>query len=484
MRKVCTADPAENPTLDILRAGTYHWPSPRSETRPSPPLLTSIFLDRPMAKRRSSTSKADRQPSPPKASSARRKAPRTGSKRPGTPSGASEPGNAVIGQSGGPTAVINQSLVGVLEAARTCGFIDKVFGARHGVAGILADDLIRLDNQSQAVLEKVALTPAAALGSVRKKPTREECLAMFETFRKRDIRCVFYIGGNDSAETANILLECARAERYSLKVFHVPKTIDNDLKITDHCPGFGSAAKFVAQAFMGDNLDNRSLMGVKINIVMGRHAGFLTAASVLGRVHEDDGPHLVYVPEAVFNERRFVADVKRIYKQRGRCLVAVSEGIHDQRGKTIAEKIVAQAERDAHGNVQLSGSGALGDHLAGLVRKALPGARVRADTFGYLQRSFAGCWSDSDAKEARMVGQAAIGFAASQQSGTVVLKRAAGKRYRCTAGLAPLKKVAKFTKVMPANFLNKAGNGVTKAFINYAAPLAGKLHPVGRLRGI
>jgi 6-phosphofructokinase 1 len=440
-----------------------------------------------MAKRPSSTSKAARHSSSPKTSPASRKAPRAGSKQQTALSEASEtsgPGNAVIGQAGGPTAVINQSLVGVIEAARTCGFIDKVFGARHGVAGILADDLIRLDNQSQSTLEKVALTPAAALGSVRKKPTREECLAMFETFRKRDIRYVFYIGGNDSAETANILLECAREERYSLKVFHVPKTIDNDLKVTDHCPGFGSAAKFVAQAFMGDNLDNRSLMGVKINVVMGRHAGFLTAASVLGRIHEDDGPHLVYVPEAVFNERRFVADVKRVYKKRGRCLIAVSEGVHDQKGKTIAEKIVAQAERDAHGNVQLSGSGALGDHLAGLVRKALPGVRVRADTFGYLQRSFAGCWSESDAKEARMVGQAAIGFAASQRSGTVVLKRAPGKRYRCTAGLAPLKKVAKFTKVMPANYLNKEGNGVTKAFINYAAPLAGKLHPLGRLRGI
>ncbi len=393
-------------------------------------------------------------------------------------------GNAVIGQSGGPTVVINQSLVGVIEAAKACGFIDKVFGARHGVSGILADDLVRLDNQSAATLEKVALTPAAALGSVRKKPTPDECLAMFETFRKRDIRYVFYIGGNDSAETANILLECARDEKYPLQVFHVPKTIDNDLRVTDHCPGFGSAARFVAQAFMGDNLDNRSLKGVKINIVMGRHAGFLTAASVLGRQFDDDGPHLVYVPEVAFDERRFVADVKMVHKRLGRCVVAVSEGIHDKRGKTIAEKMVARAERDAHGNVQLSGSGALGDHLSGLIKKAMPGARVRADTFGYLQRSFAGCWSESDAAEARLVGRAAVGFAKTKKSGTVVLKRAAGTRYRCTAGLAPLKKVAKFTKVMPASFVNKDGNNVTQAFVNYAAPLAGKLHPVGRLKGM
>ncbi len=396
----------------------------------------------------------------------------------------SAPVNAVIGQSGGPTVVINQSLVGIVEAAKASRSIGKVFGARHGVAGILIDDLIRLDNQSASVLEKVALTPAAALGSVRKKPTREECLAMFDTFRKREIGYVFYIGGNDSAETANILLECARAERHPLKVFHVPKTIDNDLKVTDHCPGFGSAAKFVAQAFIGDNLDNRSLKGIKINVVMGRHAGFLTAASVLGRVHDDDGPHLVYVPEVAFDERAFVRDVKHVYHGLGRCVVAVSEGIHDKRGKTVAEKMVAKAERDAHGNVQLSGSGALGDHLAGLVKKALPGARVRADTFGYLQRSFAGCWSESDAKEARLVGRAAVGFAETRTSGTVVLERAKGKRYRCTAGLAPLKRVAKFTKVMPARFVNKAGNDITPAFVEYAAPLAGPLHPTGRLRGI
>ena len=399
--------------------------------------------------------------------------------------GAAPPvGAALIGQSGGPTAVINQSLVGVIEAAKACPQITRVLGARHGVAGILADDLVRLDNQSARTLETVALTPAAALGSVRKKPDRAECLAMFETFRKHDVRYLFYIGGNDSAETANIILECAKEERYPIRVFHVPKTIDNDLMVTDHCPGFGSAAKFVAQAFMGDNLDNRSLQGIKINVVMGRHAGFLTAAAALGRRYEDDGPHLVYVPEVSFNERRFVADVKRVHKQLGRCVVAVSEGVHDARGVTLAEKLAANAERDSHGNVQLSGSGSLGDHLAGLVKAALPGKRVRADTFGYLQRSFAGCWSESDAAEARLVGRDAVRLALTSRGGTVVLKRAKGKRYRCTTALAPLKRVAKVTKCMPRGWINKAGNDVTKAFLDYAAPLVGPLHPVGRLRGM
>jgi 6-phosphofructokinase 1 len=393
-------------------------------------------------------------------------------------------GNAIIGQSGGPTAVINQSLVGIVEAAAACPSILKVFGARHGVAGILADDLVRLDNQSARTLERVAVTPAAALGSVRKKVSRAECLAMFETFRQRDVNYLFYIGGNDSAETANILLECAREERYPIRVIHVPKTIDNDLKVTDHCPGYGSAAKFVAQAFMGDNLDNRSLNGIKINIVMGRHAGFLTAASALGRHHEDDGPHLIYVPEVSFNPRRFVADVKRVYKRLGRCLVAVSEGVHDSRGVTIAEKLTSNAERDSHGNVQLSGSGGLGDHLAGLIRQALPGVRVRADTFGYLQRSFAGCYSAIDASESRRVGRDAVGFAMHSKGGTVVLKRKPGKRYGVTTALVPLSRVAKFTKAMSRSYINTAGNDVTPAFLRYAAPLAGPLHMVGRLRGM
>lgn len=393
-------------------------------------------------------------------------------------------GNAIIGQSGGPTAVINQSLVGIIEAAAGCPSIQKVFGARHGAAGILADDLVRLDNQSARTLERVAVTPAAALGSVRKKVSYAECLAMFETFRRRHVNYLFYIGGNDSAETANILLECAREERYPIRVIHVPKTIDNDLKVTDHCPGYGSAAKFVAQAFMGDNLDNRSLNGVKINVVMGRHAGFLTAASALGRHHDDDGPHLIYVPEVSFNSRRFVADVKRIYKRLGRCLIAVSEGVHDARGVTIAEKLTSSAERDSHGNVQLSGSGSLGDHLADLIRHALPGVRVRADTFGYLQRSFAGCYSAIDASESRRVGRDAVKFAMTSTGGTVVLKRKPGNRYGVTTALAPLSRVAKFTKSMSRTYINAAGNDITPAFLKYAAPLAGPLHMVGRLRGM
>ena len=288
-------------------------------------------------------------------------------------------GNALVGQSGGPTCVINQSLVGIVEACSQSAAVRSVYGALHGIQGILDEDLIDLGAESRDNLEKVARTPCAALRSVRKKPTREECEQVLKVLQAHDVRFFFYIGGNDSAETAHILNEIAVAEGYEVRLFHVPKTIDNDLRVTDHCPGYGSAARFVAQALMGDNQDNRSLPGIKIDVVMGRHAGWLTAASVLARRFDDDGPHLVYVPERVFNVDAFIGDVERIYGRHGRCLVAVSEGIHDAGGQPILQS----QEVDSHGNVQLSGSGALGDLLANTVKARL-GSKLRCAR-GYVR---------------------------------------------------------------------------------------------------
>lgn len=393
-------------------------------------------------------------------------------------------GNMVIGQSGGPTVVINQSLVGaVLEAQRHGKTFKRIYGARHGVKGVLEQDMIDLTKERESTLEKVAVTPAAALGSVRKKPTEEECRTMFEVLRAHDVRYFFYIGGNDSAETANIVHEVANAGDYDLRVFHIPKTIDNDLLGTDHCPGFGSAAKFVAQAFMGDDLDNRSLKGIKINVVMGRHAGFLTAAAALGRVRPDSGPHLIYVPEVPFDEGKFVEDVKAVYAQHGRCIVAASEGIVDAEGQAIATKF--QQDVDSHGNVQLSGTGALGDYLVKIVKDGLEeGVRVRSDTYGYLQRSFCGVWSAVDAAEAREVGRRAVRAAlAGKTSGTISLVRPKGGRYKIKYKVNPLSVVAKHTTRLPKKFLNEEGNDVTKAFLEYAGPLVGKLPKVGFLKG-
>ncbi len=396
-------------------------------------------------------------------------------------------GNAVIGQSGGPTSVINQSLVGVIHEAKTAGHIQELLGARHGVRGIVEEQFISLSKVSNNLLERVAQTPAAALGSTRDKPDQAYCQKIVRSFAKHNVRYFFYIGGNDSAETARIVQELAAAENYDLRVFHIPKTIDNDLRVHDHTPGFGSAARFVATAMIGDNYDNRSLPGIKVDVIMGRHAGFLTAASVLARQHDADGPHLIYVPESPVSSEKFLADVERVYAREGRCLIAVSEGIRQPDGKSWAEKMTAHVEKDAHGNIQLSGSGALGDHLAELITRNLqtPGGkklRVRADTFGYLQRSFPGFVSQTDAAEARMVGQMAVRYSSDPNNteGSVAMRRRPGSIYAVDTFLTPLKSVARETKHLADEYMVD-GNNITQAFIDYARPLVGELPIVGTL---
>ena len=393
-------------------------------------------------------------------------------------------GNMIIAQSGGPTVVINQSLVGAVLEARKHKEIKKVYGSLHGLKGILEENFIDLGKESVATLEAVANTPSSALGSVRKKPTPEDCQKVFEVLKKYDIRYFFYIGGNDSAETTHIINEAAIAAGYEMRCFHICKTIDNDLRENDHTPGFGSAAKFVAQAFMGDNLDNRSLPGVKINVIMGRHAGFLTAASALARVYPDDGPHLIYVPERPFSMDKFVADVKAVYAKYKRCVIAVSEGIADEKGEAIASKFIKEV--DSHGNVQLSGSGALGDVLAKEIKDKAEISRVRADTFGYLQRSFVGVASAVDQKEARLAGQTAVKFATGGTfaNGSTAIKRKPGKTYKTWIERTELRNVAKETRHMPNEWINKDGNDVTKAFLDYLKPIVGPLPKIGRLKAV
>ena len=391
-------------------------------------------------------------------------------------------GNMLIAQSGGPSMVINQSLVGAVLEAKGNKQIKKIYGALHGIQGILSEDLIDLRKETATTLEAVANTPSSALGTVRKKPLPGDCENIFRILRKYDVRYFFYVGGNDSAETAHIINEEAKKEKYDLRCFHIPKTIDNDLRENDHTPGFGSAGRFVACALQGINLDNRALPGVHISVIMGRHAGFLTAASALGRVHPDDGPHLIYLPERPFSMARFIKDVKRVYNRFGRCLVAVSEGIADAKGQAIASKF--SKEVDSHGNVQLSGSGALGDLLSNEIKARTNISRVRADTFGYLQRSFPGIVSGTDAKEAREVGAYAVKEAvAGVTSGSIAICRKPGKKYRVYYKRVVLRKVARDTREVPRKHINKEGNDVTEAFIRYAAPIVGDLPRVGRFKG-
>lgn len=393
-------------------------------------------------------------------------------------------GNAVVGQSGGPTSVINQSLVGVIQQTKQAGHIDKLLGARHGVRGIIEEKFISLKEVPDELLERIAATPASALGSTRDKPDEAYCQKIFHVFEKHNVRYFFYIGGNDSADTARIVGELADKAGYDLQVFHIPKTIDNDLRVHDHTPGFGSAAKFVASAIMGDDYDNKSLPGVKVDVIMGRHAGFLTAASVLARKYPNDGPHLIYVPEVPFSIDKFLADVDRVYKKLGRCVIAVSEGIHDEKGQpmavVLAQKLGRPIEKDSHGNVQLSGSGILGDFLGDLIKTHLKIRRVRSDTFGYLQRSFPGFVSEVDAREARMVGVEAVKISAdpSRKEGSVTMIRKPGPRYEIELQLTPIRDVARDTRQLDPGYIEN-GNNITQAFIDYARPLVGELPTVG-----
>src|SRR3989338_3305329 len=326
-------------------------------------------------------------------------------------------GKMVIGQSGGPTVVINQSLVGAVLAARRQSSITGILGTRHGIAGIMKEDFIDLTTQSIEQLELVASTPAAALGSVRLKPGKAECEKVFEVFRKNDVRYFFYIGGNDSAETAHIIAEMAKEANYDFCTVHIPKTIDNDLKVTDHCPGFASAARFVALAFMGDDRDNRALQGIKVNVVMGRSAGFLTAASALARQSEGDGPHLIYLPERVFDTEKFQQDVRDAMAKYGRC---------DRSFPTIISEVDAREAR------------AVGDYA---VNHA----------------------------------------ASTGQPGSVAIRRLSSKPYASECFITPLSTVAKVATEMKDEYINAAGNDVTQAWLDYVAPLVGELPKMGRL---
>lgn len=406
-------------------------------------------------------------------------------------------GNAVIGQSGGPTAVINESLVGVIEGLRRAGAghpgnpIKKILGMRHGVTGLTRGDLYDLTDYPHDRLQLLAQTPSAGLGSTRDKPDAAYCERILEACKEHGIRYFFYIGGNDSSDTCRIVNEMANETDYELRCFHIPKTVDNDLMVNDHTPGFPSAARFVAKACMADFLDNISLPGIKINVVMGRHAGFLTAASALARRDDrlefeggsTDGPQLIYLPEVAFDTERFVEDVAKIYDQKGRCHIAVSEGICDKDGTPIGATLIKNAQTDAHGNVQLSGSGALGDALSDLLKEKMTPTggkppRVRADTFGYVQRCFPD-QSPLDQKEARGVGRYAARLATSGDlDGSVAIIRTSplgeGQPYAAKYQRIELSDVAAKTKHMPAEFID-GHNNVSQKFLDYCRPLMGDL---------
>lgn len=381
-------------------------------------------------------------------------------------------GKAVVAQGGGPTAVINQSLVGIIEEAKRHPEITRVYGAVRGVEGIVNEDLVDLTQETSRNLNDVAMTPSSALLSTRVRPDKAYCREIFKVLKAHEIRYFFYIGGNDSSDTVRIVNEYAEVEGYALRAIHVPKTIDNDLLGNDHTPGFGSAARFVMQAFSGINLDMKALGGIYVGVIMGRHAGFLTASASAARKFPGDGPHLIYLPERHFDMETFLADVKRVYDKLGRCVIAVSEGIVDAEGVPIVTKHMKSLELDAHGNVNISGNGALGNLLAESIKAKLKIKRVRADTFGYIQRCFLGNVSDVDQAEAREVGEKAVQFAVRQsKSGSVCIERIGNYAVQYT--ILPIQEVAGLTQTMPDKYINEQGNDVTPEFREYIMPLLG-----------
>lgn len=383
-------------------------------------------------------------------------------------------GKAVVAQGGGPTAVINQSLVGAVIEARKYEWIDRVYGAVNGINGIIHEEFFDLTQATTHNLEMVAKTPSSGMLSTRDKPDENYCAKIFEVFRAHNVRYFYYCGGNDSANACKIVNDQAKAAGYDLRVINVPKTIDNDLLVTDHCPGFGSAAKFVSQAFIGVNLDTRSIPGVYIGVIMGRHAGFLTASSIFAKKYPDDGPHMVLVPEKPFDLEKFLKGVDHHYTRYGRCVIAVSEGIVTAKGEPIVSSLNTNIERDAHGNIQLSGTGMLGDYLSSLIRSKLKIKRVRSDTFGYLQRSFLGVVSEVDANEAREVGEKAVQYSVwDDVDGGVAIRRTGD--YSVEYFLTPLATLAAGTKAMPDEFIDEANLTITEAYKNYARPLIGEL---------
>lgn len=392
-------------------------------------------------------------------------------------------GHLLIGQSGGATAVINASLVGAVHEALADDAVDGIYGAHHGIEGLLHHDVVDLRRESSATWDGLLTTPSAALGSCRYRLQPDDPERALAILRQLGVRYFLYIGGNDSADTAHRIALTARAADYDLRVVGIPKTIDNDLPGTDHCPGYGSAARFIALATMDSALCTEAIPDhypVKIIEVMGRDAGWLAAAAALGKERDEDAPHLIYVPERPFAPTTFLADVRRAHQAYGYVVVVIAETVRDESGRSLGE--IGHQGEDAFGHRLLGGAA---QALVGLVRDEL-GLRARFDRPGDLQRMSSACVSTIDRDEAYRVGRAAVRAAVTGVTDRMVtLVRTSGPAYACETGLADLQLVANEQRLLPVEYLNEAGTGVTKAFREYALPLIGEPLPRHvRLRGV
>ena len=380
-------------------------------------------------------------------------------------------GNCLVAQSGGPTAVINASVAGVVSEALNHVCIEEVYGGMNGVLGILREELIDLAEESQQNIRGLRYTPASALGTCRFKLRREQDYErILQVFEAHNIRFFFYCGGNDSQDTADKISKLAQSKGYALRVIGVPKTIDNDLVTTDHCPGYGSVVKYICSVVRETALDHEA-MGqhdlVSIVEVMGRNAGWIAAGSTLAKAKDNpnDAPHLIYLPERPFSKDKFVDDVQRVLKKNRYCLVVVGEGLTDKDGNYIANSASGQ---DAFGHQQLGG---IGDFLANLVEENLA-VKARSSKLGTGQRAAAHCSSQTDNDEAFMAGKSAVKAAVEGETDKmVILVRAEGDAYACETSLAPLSEIANGVKDIPEDWIAEDGVSMTAKFIKYCQPL-------------
>ncbi len=379
-------------------------------------------------------------------------------------------GNACIGQSGGPSIVINASLVGAVQAAEKSELVDQFFGAANGVSGVMNEKMFDLFREDDEVLKAMRYTPSAALGTCRIKVTEADVARCMEVFKAHNIRYFFYNGGNDSQLTCHQISELAKQSDWDMRVVGIPKTIDNDLVVTDNCPGFASAARYAAAAVQFAARDAMAFGQAEIVEVMGRHAGWLTGATAVGRKEDWMAPHLVYLPEVKVDPDKFLADCEACYKQYGYLVVAVSEGF------TFAESQLATTSDkvDEFGHARLGG---VAEALGKMVEEAI-GTRVRTDKLGNLQRCFAYCMSDVDNEQAYAAGYAAVEKALAGETDIMTtIVRNSDDPYDWEIGTTSLMSVADQTKLVPAEWINADQNGVTEEFIRYVAPLLGKTPP-------
>ena len=371
---------------------------------------------------------------------------------------------------------MNSSLVGILREAAEHDEIEGVYGALSGIQGLLDEALIDLEREDPATIQGLSHVPAAALGSCRYRLGPEDCEHALEVLKAHNVRYFFYIGGNDSAETAHRIAQLARERGYELYAISLPKTIDNDLVETDHCLGYGSVARFVAMATMDASRDTeamRLLEPIKIIEVMGRDAGWIAAAGALAKRSEEDAPHLIYIPERPLILERFLEDVQRVYRQFGYVVAVMSEMVREEDG-TLLVVPDEDAEKDPFGHPRPSSPARF---LCQLIRSEL-GLRPRFDKPGTIQRTAMAYASSTDLEEAYLAGRMAVRYALQDESDCMVaLIREPGDNYRCSTGLAPLATVANAVKMLPDEYINREGNFVTEAFLEYARPLIGEPLP-------